>query len=185
MKRRQSNPPLESDDAFALAELIRQVVGDFVRITRAQANTPSTAYAETLGLLDREGEMSTAVLAERRNVRHQSMRLVIAQLEEDRLVRRLAAPCDRRIQLVTLTSRGHARLSEDRQRRAEKIAEALRNHVTIEERQTLENAVVILRRVIDQDCACRPKRNSALPQPDRASRADLHPEHRRQTSVDS
>jgi DNA-binding MarR family transcriptional regulator len=135
------------DDIFGLAERMRQVLGDFVRAARAQADTPSTARAETLGLLDREGAMSTAALAERRSVKHQSMRLVVAQLKADGLIGQTAAPHDRRSQLVTLTTRGHAALIKDRRARAEWLAAALRNQVTPQEHQTLDAAVSILRRI--------------------------------------
>lgn len=140
-------PPPEDDAILALAERMRQAVGDFVRATRAQADTPSTARAETLGLLDREGPMSTAALAEKRHVKHQSMRLVLAQLEQDGLIGRVVNPHDRRSQLVTLTGPGRAALVDDRRARAAWIAHVLRKQVTAEERRTLETAVAILGRI--------------------------------------
>lgn len=135
------------DDILALAERMRQALGDFVRATRAQADTPSTARAETLGLLDREGAMSTAALAEKRNVKHQSMRLVLAQLEEDGLIERSANTHDRRSQLVALTAQGRAALLGDRRARAEWIAKALRDQLTAEERHALETTVAVLARI--------------------------------------
>lgn len=138
-------PP--GDDILELAERIRQAVGDFVRAARAQAHTPSTARSETLGLLDREGAMSTAALAERRHVKHQSMRLVVAQLEQDGLIERTSDPRDRRSQLATLNARGRAELMNGRQIRAEWIAKVLRDKATAEDRQALEAAAAILTRL--------------------------------------
>lgn len=135
------------DDILALAERMRQALGDFARATRAQADTPSTARAETLGLLDREGAMSTAALAEKRNVKHQSMRLVLAQLEEGGLIERSANTHDRRSQLVALTAQGRAALLGDRRARAEWIAQALRDQLTAEERHALETTVAVLTRI--------------------------------------
>jgi DNA-binding MarR family transcriptional regulator len=137
----------QDDDILALAECIRQAVGEFVRAARAQANTPSTARAETLGLLDRQGAMSTAALAERRHVKHQSMRLVVAQLEQDGLIDRTADPLDRRSQLATLNAKGRAELQHGRQIRAEWIAKALRDKATVEDRQVLKAAAAILTRL--------------------------------------
>lgn len=138
---------VENDAILALAERLRLAIGDFVRATRAQADTPGTARSETLGLLDRAGPMSTAALAEQRNVKHQSMRLVVAQLEEDGLIERRENPHDRRSQLVALTGPGRATLLADRQARAAWIANVLRDRLSAEERRTLENAVDILARI--------------------------------------
>jgi DNA-binding MarR family transcriptional regulator len=137
----------DTEALLALAERVRQSVGDFVRATRALAETPRTARSETLGLLDQEGAMSTAALAERRNVKHQSMRLVIAQLEEDKLVEKIADTRDRRTQIVRLTAQGRTTLRADRRTRAEWIAHALRDQVTVEERRTLEAALAVLDKV--------------------------------------
>lgn len=147
MKRQGADTAPANDDIAALAERMRQALGDFVRAARAQAGTPSTARSETLGLLDREGAMSTAALAEHRNVKHQSMRLVVGQLKADGLIEQTTDPRDRRNQLVTLTAKGNATLISDRRARAGWIAAALRDRATLEERQTLDAALTVLKRV--------------------------------------
>ena len=156
MKHRQTETPTDHEALLTLAERVRQSVGDFVRATRSLAETPRTARSETLGLLDREGAMSTAALAERRNVKHQSMRLVVVQLQEDGLVEKTANASDRRAQVVMLTPQGRATLRADRRARAEWIAQTLRDHATAEERRTLEAALAVLDKIAAASPASKP-----------------------------
>ncbi len=135
------------EELLGLAERLRQAVGNFVRAVRARSNTPKTARFETLAFLDREGAMSTAKLAERRNVKHQSMRLVIEQLERGGLIEKAIDERDRRSQLVTLTPQGQTALVGDRQLRTAWMARALQEQVTAEERRILEDAILILERI--------------------------------------
>lgn len=108
-----------------LAEALRRVIGDLVRLVRDEAGTPSSAQSETLGLLGRDGAQSMARLAAARGVRHQSMRLVVAQMEAEGLVRRAPDPADARSQLVMITETGHSRLQEGRAARSQWIAARL------------------------------------------------------------
>lgn len=94
--------------------------------------------------------MSMAKLAKRRDVKHQSMRLVVEQLERDGLIEKSIDDSDRRSQLVALTRQGRAWLVEDRQSRTAWIARALQEEVTPEERRILEEAAAILERIAVQ-----------------------------------
>jgi DNA-binding MarR family transcriptional regulator len=148
-------------DDLALAERLRRAIGDFVRVVRAQADTPTTARLETLDLLDRAGALTTAALAQRRHVKHQSMRLVIEQLERDGLVEKTADPQDRRGQLIVLRLEGRAALAQDRQARALWIATALRDHIGSEGRRDLERAIGLLERLAEDAVRTRPDRSAA------------------------
>ena len=68
-------------DQDHLAERVRTSVGRFVRATRSHADALPPPLAATLGLLDREGDASTASLAQRRGVRHQSQSRTVKDLE--------------------------------------------------------------------------------------------------------
>lgn len=131
----------------ALAEELRQVVGGFVRKVRRAADTPSTAWSDTLGDLDRHGPMTVAALARLRQVRHQSMRVVVAQLEADGMVVRLPDPTDARGQIVEVTKTGRIALVSSRAARTNWIAAGLQKHATASERQAISIALGALRRL--------------------------------------
>lgn len=134
-------------ELMELAEHLRSSIGGFVRAVRAGTDTPTTTQSETLALLDRRGAMSTAQLAAARNVKHQSMRVVVEQLEKEGLITKAIDPQDRRSQLIALTGEGKSVLGDDRQLRMEWMAQALRDHATTEERQALETAIALLERI--------------------------------------
>lgn len=130
-----------------IAERLRSTLGRFVRSVRAQADTPTTSQSETLLLLEQSGPHSITDLATRRNVRHQSMRLVSAQLEAEGLVSRMPNPADRRSQLLSLTEKGRESLSRSRETRTLKIATLIEERLTDEERRLLEAAIQIIDRL--------------------------------------
>ncbi len=134
-------------NALVLAENLRVAVGKFVRGIRAQAKTPTTARSETLSLLEREGPLSVAELADRRNVKHQSMRLVAGQLEAEGLISKMPNPADGRSQLLSITHEGKQVLSHAREARAAQIASLINDRLSGEDRQTLAAAVGIIERL--------------------------------------
>jgi DNA-binding MarR family transcriptional regulator len=140
-------PISEDDDRLRLAEDLRRAVGTFVRSIRTQADTPTTSQSETLSILDRTGPLSVAELAARRNVRHQSMRLVAASLEESRLVEKLPNPADGRSQLISITAEGQAELSRSREARTQRIAALIEERLSDQERQALQTAIRVLDRL--------------------------------------
>ena len=131
-------------DALVLAETLRVALGRFVRGVKTEAKTPTTSQLETLSLLDREGPLSVSQLADRRNVRHQSMRLVAGQLESESLIGKMPNPTDRRSELLFITEDGRARLSRARQARAAQIAERIEERLSEEDKRTLEAAIRII-----------------------------------------
>jgi DNA-binding MarR family transcriptional regulator len=136
-----------------LAERLRHVIGGFVRAVRTEAGTPTSVQSETLGLLDRQGAMSVADMAALRNVRHQSMRLVIGQLEAQDLVSRTTDPKDRRSQLIVLTQKGTEMLANSRSARTAWIADCLEHAVSEEERRNLSLSIDVLQRVVETETA--------------------------------
>lgn len=130
-----------------LAENLRRVIGKFVRAVRSQAETPTTSQSETLALLDKEGPSSVAELAIRRNVKHQSMRLVVGQLEAEGLVGKMPNPGDGRSQLLSLTAKGQETLSRSREARTCWIANVIEDRLSDQERRTLRAAIDVLERI--------------------------------------
>ena len=93
--------------------------------------------------------MSIADIAAQRHVKHQSMRLVVAQLEADHLVSRMPNPHDGRSQLITITDQGQTALAAARTERTLWIAKTLHSHFTPEERQSLRDSIVSLERLVE------------------------------------
>lgn len=134
-------------DTLALAERLRQTIGSFVRAIRLQAETPTTSQSETLALLEKNGPLSVAELAGFRKVKHQSMRLVVSQLEGNGLVGRLPNPADGRSQLLSITAKGQDQLSQSREIRTSKIASLIDSKLSDQEKQTLQAAIGIIERL--------------------------------------
>jgi DNA-binding MarR family transcriptional regulator len=135
------------EGSLALAEKLRQTLGNFVRGIRLQADTPTTSQSETLDLLDRNGPLSVAKLAGLRNVRHQSMRLVVGQLEGDGLVGKLPNPADGRSQLLSITAKGQEQLARSREVRTSKIASLIEERLSDDERHLLRAAIAVIERL--------------------------------------
>lgn len=122
-----------------------------MRKVRSEAQTPSSAQSEALGFIERNGPASVSEMAAHRHVKHQSMRLVIAQLEQQQLVARAPDPVDGRKQLITLTDAGHAALAQGRTLRSDWLASQLRQKATATQLDTLMAAVEILERLVTDD----------------------------------
>lgn len=137
----------EDIDALVLAEQLRATLGKFVRGIKAEANTPTTSQSETLSLLERVGPLSVAELAECRNVRHQSMRLVVGQLEAEGLINKSPNPADGRSQLLSITGSGQERLSRSRDARTSQIAKVITERLSDEDRRTLIAAILVIGRL--------------------------------------
>ncbi|WP_092183213.1 MarR family transcriptional regulator [Devosia sp. YR412] len=146
MASNKDNSP-EALETVQLAEDLRRVTGKFVRAIRSQAQSPTTAQSETLGLLGRNGLMTVADLAERRDVRHQSMRVTIAQLEAAQLVAKTPNPADGRSALLAITDKGRQALVRSREARALQIAGLIEDRLSATERATLRAAIAVLDRL--------------------------------------
>jgi DNA-binding MarR family transcriptional regulator len=141
------NQANSGQDTLILAENLRRTLGKFVRGIRSEADTPTTSQSETLSLLDRKAPLSVTELAGLRNVRHQSMRLVVGQLEMDGLVGKLPNPADGRSQLLSLTEKGEEILIRSRQARTSKIAALIEERLSNQDRQTLQAAIAVIERM--------------------------------------
>ncbi|MGI4831793.1 MAG: MarR family winged helix-turn-helix transcriptional regulator [Janthinobacterium lividum] len=123
------------EEALHLAEGLREVLSHWVRTTRDRAGTPSTAKIETLRLLQDSGPLTIAALAQRRLVKHQSMRLVIEQLAMEGTITKSVDPHDRRSQMVRITEKGQAVIQHDQRSRTAWIATLVEACSTAEQQQ--------------------------------------------------
>jgi DNA-binding MarR family transcriptional regulator len=138
--------PVSSDrPAFTLddADALRRAIGDSVRAVRSTESTPA-GQLEALGFLTRDGAHSIAALARLRRVRHQTMRVTVAELEAQGLVMRAPDPSDARGVLVSATAAGVAVIAESRANRSARVRAAAERALTSEERSTLVDAAGVL-----------------------------------------
>lgn len=143
----RKSDPKPDPDTMALAEELRLAVGTFVRAIRNDAATPRTAQSDTLDLLDRSGTMNIATMAQGRHVTHQTMRLIVLQLEKAGYVERNANPVDGRSQLFSLTGPGRAELARGRDARAATIEALISTTLSREDRDLLRKAIRLLKRI--------------------------------------
>jgi DNA-binding MarR family transcriptional regulator len=141
-------PAIRAGEAALLGESIRDVVSRLVKVVRAQSGTQSTAQNETLSLLERFGPVSIATLAVRREVTHQTMRLVVMNLVEQGLVTLTQDAEDRRAYVVDMTDKGRAQTAHERSVRSQWLTDQLLKKTSREERAVLEVAVRTLNRLI-------------------------------------
>lgn len=150
MSRTDRHPPLvHTKEAALLGESIRDVVSRLVKVVREQSGTHSNAQTETLSLLERTGPVSISTLATRRAVTHQTMRLIVMKLVDQRLVTLLQDAEDRRAYVVELTDKGRAQIAHERSTRSQWLADQLMKRTSREERVVLEAAVRTLQKLID------------------------------------
>ncbi|MEI7298620.1 MarR family winged helix-turn-helix transcriptional regulator [Paraburkholderia tropica] len=146
----QDRPPLSANAAEAalLAESIREVVSRFVKSVREHSGTHSNAQNETLAVLERTGPVSISMLAERRGVTHQTMRLIVMKLAEQGLLILKKDAEDRRAYLVHVTGKGREQIARERSARVQWLTEQLIEKTSREERALLKAAVHTLDKLI-------------------------------------
>ncbi|SED62236.1 MarR family winged helix-turn-helix transcriptional regulator [Streptomyces melanosporofaciens] len=129
-----------------LAEDLRQAIGELVRAVRA-ADTMPSGEAAILGHLDRGGPQTTADLAHRRGVTHQSAAKSVKELLGAGLVRAEPHPSDGRKLLLDITDTGRARLRQERAQRATSLGAAIGDALSTDEQRRLRDCVPLLSRL--------------------------------------
>ncbi|WP_250456142.1 MarR family transcriptional regulator [Caballeronia sp. ATUFL_M2_KS44] len=112
-RSRQSTPPLESvvsDLTLAVGQLLR-------RLRSTHSGDLNLSQSSVLARLERDGPMTTADLARAESMKPQSMKTILASLEEEACVEREPHPTDGRQILFAITRKG---LDERKRRTAAK-----------------------------------------------------------------
>lgn len=131
-----------------LAEELRQLVSHLVRNVRVSTATVRTSQYETLDLLDSHDALSIADLARLRGVKHQSMRLVINELEAQGLVLRQKSAQDARAQVIVLSDHARAALAAAREQRTDWIAARINETLDQQDRNDLQKGLAALRKLL-------------------------------------
>ena len=135
-------------DPAAVGAELRLVVGQFVRLVRADADEVAPRLAAVLGRLDRSGPQTIRELADADAVRHQSMAATVAEVEARGWVERRPHPTDGRMVLLSLTTAGRIVLDAGRQRRARWLADAIGSKLSRAEQRQLAQAIELVKRLI-------------------------------------
>ncbi|OZG31188.1 MarR family transcriptional regulator [Williamsia sp. 1138] len=142
-----------TEEATSLREAMMAVTRQARRHRPAHGMTMT--QVGILGDLDRHGVSTVAELAERAQVKVQSLTLSMNRLEELGLITRRADPDDRRRQLVELTADAHPLLASDRRQRDEWLAQAI-NTLPDTERGLLMLCIPVLRRLAESGGEVQP-----------------------------
>lgn len=130
------------------AEALRQIISALVRNVRIATATVRTSQYETLDLLDSHQALSIADLARLRGVKHQSMRLVINELELQGLVLRQKSAQDARAQVIVLSDLAREQLAAARQQRAAWLAQRIDEVLDEQARDDLQKGIAALRKLL-------------------------------------
>ncbi|MBO1335863.1 MarR family winged helix-turn-helix transcriptional regulator [Streptomyces sp. VRA16 Mangrove soil] len=137
---------MPAPESAAVAADLRTAMGRLMRRVKHEDSIPHGQVA-VLGVLDRDGAMTTSDLAADQRVRPQSMARAVGLLTEQGLVTRRAHPTDGRKSLVELTEAGHAALDAERGRRESWLARAIAAELTDEERELLAGSATLMERL--------------------------------------
>jgi DNA-binding MarR family transcriptional regulator len=133
-----------------LAARLRLAITRTARRLRQEAGTdlgPSGAAA--LATIERHGPLAPSELADRERIKRPTAARILARLEEDGLVSRVADPEDRRAAIVSITAPGRALLRRLRARKTAYLARRL-GELDPAEVAALERATEVLERMLEE-----------------------------------
>ncbi|MEU9100152.1 MarR family transcriptional regulator [Streptomyces sp. NPDC048361] len=133
-------------EAATVAAELRTAMGKLTRRVKHEDRIPHGQVA-VLGVLDRDGAMTTSDLAADQRVRPQSMARAVGILLDQGLVTRRAHPTDGRKSLLELSDAGRAALEAERGRRAGWLTLAIERELSQEERELLARSVTLMERL--------------------------------------
>ena len=138
-----------SDPAVALADRLHSAAIHLLRRLRTEdvASGLTAPRLSALSVIVFRGPLTLGELAAAEQVRPPTISRLVRELEREGLVRRTGDATDRRIHRVEATAAGARLLHAGRHRRVAVLAESLRALSPTERRQ-LENAAVVLERVV-------------------------------------
>ncbi|TGN93057.1 MarR family winged helix-turn-helix transcriptional regulator [Burkholderia sp. USMB20] len=151
MIRRMTPPRTPRISADAVAADLTLAVGQLIRRLRAEIESEGLGMSQTSALarLERQGPMTTADLARAEAMKPQSMKAILASLEEDGLVEREPHPTDGRQILFLLTAAGLA-ARRKRDTAKHKWLGAAIEKLDAEDLRTLAAAIPLIRRIGEQ-----------------------------------
>jgi DNA-binding MarR family transcriptional regulator len=133
------------------AARLRLVLGPLVRQLRRVSTEPYTpTQLSVIGAIERLGPIALGDLADHERLSPPTITKVVAALEADGLIERLADPADRRVCQVALTADGERRRAAGRDRRDRWLATRIAG-LSGSERAAVAVAVPALERLLGPD----------------------------------
>ncbi len=132
-----------------IAEELRLVVRQLVVRFRQDCEFPLPQF-NTLSVLSRMGSRTTSQLAVLEHVRPQSMAHTVKQLLDTALVERRPDPEDGRQMLIDISDSGRSAMDDFRRTADAWVADAISTRLDDDERQTLQSAITLLQRLVDE-----------------------------------
>ncbi len=117
------------------------------RLRQEAGGELSPSLTAALSTVERHGPLTPSEVAARERVQRPTATRVLARLEEQGLIERMADPRDGRSSLLTTTAAGRALLAELRTRKTAFLAHRIEK-LDPEERETLSRATDILERML-------------------------------------
>ncbi|MET9365861.1 MarR family transcriptional regulator [Streptomyces sp. NPDC006632] len=137
---------MPAPQAATVAAELRTAMGKLTRRVKHEDRIPHGQVA-VLGVLDRDGAMTTSDLAADQRVRPQSMARAVGILLDQGLVTRRAHPTDGRKSLLELSDAGRSALEAERGRRAGWLTLAIESELSREERELLARSAALMERL--------------------------------------
>lgn len=134
-----------------LADRLRLAVTRLARRLRQQSYVgTSPTQLSALTTVERRGPITLGELAAAERVKPPTMTAAVARLEIDGLISRHAGKTDRRVVSVEITATGRKLLVRNRSRKTAELERRLRQ-LSAEDRYTLDAAVTVLDRLLEQE----------------------------------
>ena len=133
-----------------LSPRLRLAITRTARRLRQEADAGlSPSLTAALATLERHGPLTPSRLAEIERIQRPTVTRLLATLEKDGLVGRVADPEDGRVSIVSITREGSALVKKLRSRKNAYLSKRLRN-LNDDELETLERATAILERILEE-----------------------------------
>jgi DNA-binding MarR family transcriptional regulator len=141
-----------SRESARVAAELKVAVGRLMRRLRQahEAGELTLSEMSVLSRLDREGPAAPGALADAEGVRPQAMATTLAALEQRGMVHRTPDPTDRRRVVMTLTDTGRAVIHDRRSATVRRLACALEEGFSTDERRELLAVVPLLERLAER-----------------------------------
>lgn len=149
--RRMTPPRKPGVSADTVAADLTVAVAQLIRRLRAETASDGLgmSHASALARLEQNGPMTTAELARAEAMKPQSMKAILASLEEDGLVEREPHPTDGRQILFRLTAAGADARRKRSAAKHEWLGAAIAK-LSDDDVRTLAAAIALIRRIGDQ-----------------------------------